>query len=730
MRSETKLLLFVGAILLAVVGLVSISVYNPSEPGKVEDEKVKKFGSYGELKGFLKKNAEESEFGYGRVTQFEASAGEAFGKTAGAAQSSGGARADEYSRTNIQVAGVDEPDIVKNDGKYIYTLTGNNVVIVDAFPASNMKILSEIKINGSAHDIFINEDKLIVFADRQEKLKKTNSVEGADEESVVYNVGERIGMAIPSRASKKMTAVYIYDISNRANPKIENEILIDGGYQHSRMIGDYVYVISSQYVYGKDPILPVYRINGIEKEIAIDSVYYFDFYDDIYSFNIIGAISVINGEFSNRVYLTGSTRTLYVSENNIYLTGLKRISGREYAEKSIREIIVPLLPDEEKNKVLSVLDSDKSINEKMEEANGIVIKYSDSLSGDEKAEFDEKLMKVLRDFDRAIRKDSEMTVIHKIGIDKLDIDYEGKGEVPGNVLNQFSMDEYNRYFRIATTVGEVWEGDSVNNVYVLDENMNVVGKLEDLAPGERIYSARFIGDRAYLVTFKKVDPFYVIDLSDVDNPSVLGYLKIPGYSDYLHPYDEDHIIGIGKEAIDASEDEVSGRGLDFAWFQGLKIAIFDVSDVNNPKEKAKIVVGDRGTDSYALYDHKAFLFDKKRNLLVMPIKLAEIREEYEGKKLPASTYGEAVWHGAYVFDIREDSIAVKGKISHFDSFDDTQRRYFGYYGSESIQRSLYIDNVLYTISQKKIKANGLDNLREVGKVDLPFKGKDYGTAIK
>jgi uncharacterized secreted protein with C-terminal beta-propeller domain len=276
----------------------------------------------------------------------------------------------------------------------------------------------------------------------------------------------------------------------------------------------------------------------------------------------------------------------------------------------------------------------------------------------------------------------ERTVIHKISLRSGEIGYEGQGEVPGYVLNQFSMDEYRGCFRIATTTG--WYG--ANHLYVLNEDLNIIGRLENLAPGERIYSARFMGERAYLVTFKKVDPLFVIDLEDPRNPRVLGKLKIPGYSDYLHPYDETHLIGIGKDTLDAG---------DFAWFQGVKIALFDVSDPENPKEISKIVIGERGTESYALEDHRAFLFSRERSLLVIPI-------------------GRYSHQDAHVFHVSlENGIVLRGTISHDDSASST----WGY-SSYSVKRSLYIDDVLYTISEGLVKLNSLTDLGEINSVKL------------
>jgi uncharacterized secreted protein with C-terminal beta-propeller domain len=318
-----------------------------------------------------------------------------------------------------------------------------------------------------------------------------------------------------------------------------------------------------------------------------------------------------------------------------------------------------------------------------------------------------------------LAKEMEKTIIHKIAIDNGEIEYKANGEVPGHILNQFSMDEYNGYFRIATTSGNFWEGKSVNNVYILNDNLEIVGELEDVASGEKIYSVRFIAGRGYMITFKKIDPLFVIDLTDPQNPKLLGELEIPGYSDYLHPYDENHIIGIGKEAVPASEEEIRNRNLNFAWYQGIKISLFDVTDVENPKEISKFNIGDRGTDSPVLTDHKAFLFSKQKNLLVIPIQLAEIDESKYPRGVQPNTYGDYVWQGTYVLNVDLDNgFTLKGKITHTDP-EVFEHEYYYDYGSQ-IQRSLYIDDILYTVSNKMVKANSLEDLSEISRIELPF----------
>jgi uncharacterized secreted protein with C-terminal beta-propeller domain len=311
----------------------------------------------------------------------------------------------------------------------------------------------------------------------------------------------------------------------------------------------------------------------------------------------------------------------------------------------------------------------------------------------------------------------ENTTIHKIQVNNGEISYISKVSVPGRILNQFSMDEHNNFFRIATTVGSSWDqtNKSKNNIYILNENLEQISSIEGIAEGEQIYSSRFMGDKAYLVTFRNTDPLFTIDLSDPYNPRILGYLKIPGYSNYLHPYDDTHIIGIGKDTIESDNP-------DFAWYQGLKIAIFNVSDFENPKEIDNITIGDRGTDSPALYDHKAFLFDKDKELLVIPVSLCEINEETKNQynEYPGSEYGEFTFQGAYVFKINLEGIEYRGNITHVSDDEKQENQYWYYWDQASsyISRSLFIEDNLYTISEKMVKINSLDDLTELKAIEL------------
>src|SRR5260370_7391552 len=189
------------------------------------------------------------------------------------------------------------------------------------------------------------------------------------------------------------------------------------------------------------------------------------------------------------------------------------------------------------------------------------------------------------------------------------------------------MDENGGYFRVVTSNYDF--GGSQTNLYVLNLAMNRVGKLEGLSPGETFYAARFMGDRAYLVTFKRLDPLFVVDLQNPSNPSLLGQLNVTGVSDYLQPYDSGHLIGIGKSAIDVAWENA-------ALFQGLKLSLFDVSNPSSPTDMSDFTVGDRGTDSPALTDQKAFLFAQTLNRLALPAKVfGRLPETPPSPDLPA-----------------------------------------------------------------------------------------------
>ncbi|MBN2042770.1 MAG: beta-propeller domain-containing protein [Candidatus Aenigmarchaeota archaeon] len=700
---------FLGPVaLLAVMILVGAGVIVALNPA-IEiagAEGVKKFSSCSELRDFLQANAGESGyFGYGMDTGVMRNVGapQAMPTMAEAGDSAGkAAGSDEFSTTNIQVEGVDEADIVKNDGKYLYIVSKSRVYIVDAYPAEDSKIVSEIEFSGSPSEIFINGDKLVVFTSGYGRFY----AEPAPMMDVVTKIA-------PEYDGWSGSTVYVYDVSDRSSPSLTRNITLEGNYYDSRMIGDYVYVISQKYVNTwSDPGIPRILSAGLERPLCgCADVYYFDVPDTSYQFTTITSLSVEDDSMEpvSKVFLLGYSQNLYVSQKNIYITYDKRMGQTEMIKRLFNEVLIPNLPPDLSVQVSAIWNSDKSDSDKMNDISMLMMDYVDKLGPEAGAAFMENIQNKYEEFSLKIAKEMERSAVHKISISDGMIEYAAGGSFPGRILNQFSMDEYEGYFRVATTTSQVSRsgGGSANHVYVLDGNLQIVGKVEDLAQGEQIYSARFMGDRGYMVTFQKIDPLFVLDLSDPYNPRVLGKLKIPGYSDYLHPYDENHIIGIGKETVEAEQGN-------FAWYQGVKMAIFDVSDVENPKELHKVVIGDRGTSSPALYDHKAFLFSREKNLLVIPISLYEISDE-DKEKGRDNTYGRYTFQGAYVYDITlEDGFVPKGRITHQeDKPEDEEDEYYYSNWEKEIMRSMYIDNVLYTLSMSMLKMNNLSDLSEI-----------------
>jgi inhibitor of cysteine peptidase len=297
------------------------------------------------------------------------------------------------------------------------------------------------------------------------------------------------------------------------------------------------------------------------------------------------------------------------------------------------------------------------------------------------------------------------TDIHKFTINGMKVSHHSSAMVQGMVLNQFSMDEHDGFFRLVTTKGYAWDESkpSSNQLYILDGNLKMAGKIEGLARGERIYSARFMGERIYMVTFKETDPLFVIETSDPKNPQVLGELKIPGFSNYLHPYDENHIIGFGQDTKIIAEKSGGTRILT----DGVKISMFDVSDMANPKEKFTEIIGGRGTYSPLNHDHKALLFNKKKNLFAFPITVYQNSDKNEYEQI-------FEYQGAYIYNVDPASgFKLKSKITHIKGQKPVYEEY-----DSSIQRLLYIGNTLYALSPGKITSHDLKTNAKLGELEL------------
>lgn len=690
-----------------------------------KQSKIKKFESLDDFAAFLEEAADRMpsyNFGGRGMEMTESFALEAdFGvptvKTLAMPEGMGaGSASDDFSKTNVQVEGVDESDIIKTDGKYVYAVVKNDLYISDAYPAEDAEVLSKIEFKSRPQNIYINDDYLVIF--------------GAN--NVIYNTDFYRGF----RRRGNYTFFKIFDISDRKNPKQVRDLDFEGNYSNSRMIGDYVYFVTNNYGYyfvPGEPIVPRILEDGEEisnkcgAEIArciIPNIYYFDIPYESYNLTQVVAVNVKkpDSDINSDIYTLSGNQNMYVSLSNIYITYTKHISEYQLRMEALRELVFPKLSLKNQERIKEIEDTKDYIlseSEKMPKIFRIVERYTMSLTDEEQENLENDLEKTMIEKYKDISKELEKTVIHKIAINKGELEYKTFGEVTGHVLNQFSMDERDNYFRIATTKSQTWsqymdeeERESYNNLYVLNDDLKVVGALENLAAGERIYSVRFMQGRAYMVTFKQIDPLFVIDLTNPKDPKVLGELKIPGFSNYLHPYDDQYLIGIGK---DTKESEWGG-----VTTKGLKLSLFDVSDVANPKEVDVYMMGDQGSDSIALHDHKAFLFSKEKNLLSIPVTIRE--------RINERSWGKLTFSGAAVFHIDENGFELKGKIDHSDGGKESNSDYFwGYqYYDNNVLRSLYIDDVLYTFSSRYLKMNDLEDLKLVKKLELKKekKGED------
>ena len=685
---------FIGTILvLSIFFLVACETTPPEfEPGTYTEPEIfepdikitaKNFNSIAEFNDFVKKNTESREvIAYGAGVMRTA-VSEIAVETAVEAPKAVAVdeQALDYSETNIQVEGVDEADIIKTDGNYIYTVSGKTLFIIKAYPGEDAEIVSILKFDNNPTSLFVNDNYLAVFGNY-------HNLDFFKEIDFIPRQG--------------MTYFNIYDISDKKDPELVKEYKFEGNYFQARMINDYVYFVTTTWPeFRRIHPTPVIIEETVVKTIPVRDIYYYPIPYQSAQFANVHAIKITSPDQdinSITVAVEGS-QNMYMSHENIYITYTQYINEWDLQREIIVELIEPLLTDSDKDLIEKIKQTDNDVLSQREKENKIfqiIQSYIEYMDQDEQEEFQDKVEELLQEKLEEYEY-MEFTLIHKISVDEGDITIAADGKIPGHIINQFSMDEYDNVFRIATTISARWSTfdksrtESTNNVFTLDQDLDVMDKLMDLAESESIYSTRFIGDRLYMVTFRQIDPFFVIDLSNPNNIKELGKLKIPGFSRYLHPYDKDTIIGIGRETTE------TGRT------QGLKISLFDVSDVANPEEIAKFVTKERYAQSIAEYEHKAFLFSKEKNLLVIPAYSQEYRFG------PEESSGES-YNGAMVFKITKDDIELRGIIDHSMASGK-------YYGS-AVERSLYIEELLYTKSPTLLRINKIENLEKVKNIEL------------
>ncbi len=445
----------------------------------------------------------------------------------------------DYSTTNLQMEGVDESDIAKIDGSYIYTVEDKYIVITDIRDGKLEEVTRFLPKDCGAADrvmeIYVDGDQLILVVQGYETSLGESSKAGSDKEnSDKESPDEEIAVSDASEDSafcykmngKSTTQIQVYSIVDRRNPEFEGRLIQDGYYNTSRKIGDVVYLFT-QYHMTSDVV------GYVEKEYT-------------------SVIPKVNGE--------------KVAAGEIYLPESSGESG----------ILVSSL---DVNKPDKVLDSKLVIS-------GYAQTY---ISKDALYLYEE-------DYDGAM-----ITNIAKFALDEGRISGVAATAVRGYVRDTFAINASDGYLRVLTT--DYSTEDEVNALYILDENLKLTGQLTGIAPGEEIYAARFMGNTGYFVTYRNTDPLFTVDLSDPAKPEIIGELKVTGFSEYLHFWDDTHLLGIGYES-----DEKTGN------IENIKISMFNIENPGEVIEEAKLVLKDVDY-SEALYDYKSVIISKDKNLI-------------------------------------------------------------------------------------------------------------------
>ncbi len=635
-----------------------------------------------------------------------------------------------FSETNIQVAGVDESEIVKTDGKRVYYFNqkDNRVYIAQVTPAKDMKILRSIVIpqNWSSPELYIQWKKLVIIATK-------------------YHQYGMYDYAWFDWSQK--TVVAVYDTTDIKNLKIDRYFQVDGSILQSRKVGQYLYTLSvNNFHFPYAYYGPMVKwVGGMETQSVPNDAMIKKFSAD----------SSLPKKLEIR-------KTSNVAEQNFISKSKKLPYNLVNSDTTSCDAVEYILPDEATMDkfnfspsfvVLSMIDLEDS-------SKPTVTKV---LFGDV-SEIHMGLDKVTNTSDLFITsslyssapfscpvgaycampyfRSTQNTLIHKMTISGLTAKYADSAIIPGTPINQYAMDEdVNGNFRVVT---RNWEDVSTTNLYILDKNLKVSGKIEGIAPKENFQAARFLWDKLYLVTFEQIDPLFVIDLSDTKNPKILWELKIPGYSTYLHPYDATHLIGIGYDTKD------NGHGGTIN--AGLKVDLYDISDLKNPKQQYSLTLGDNGSSSEALTNPRMFTWYPGKKLLLIPATLFQSANDPQnywrhinawqgtiGIKIDVKT---GIQEDARVTHIDRGDLEVKRQkdcaqykvtekpvckklltgeeycppvntwVPEYCYADSSINEYFANqiwgWNDNFIIRNLYVGDTLYTLSNTYIRASSLD----------------------
>ena len=573
---------------------------------------------------------------------------------------------DDYSKTNTQVENVDEADIIKTDGKYVYSLSKESIVITNVENLSKPEVVATVAIEDES---YIPED-LILYND------------------YLIAIGTKSTTSYSSR-STSTTGVFVYDMKDKKNIYAVKEFEIAGSYNTCRVANGKFSIIINSVISNKYSKLEEsdlnlsYLENSSKKNIDLSNVKYINDGKRVRNTTdiMVTDLDDITKDVNVYKYLF-DMENAYVSENSIYITDYQ-YKSKSNTEISPWGIFGP--------KGLFALPE------------MVINSYVSSTYG----------------------TGEYKTTIYKFNMKDDKLEFVNKVSTEGQILNQYSMDEKDGNLRIALNSSK--KGDNQGTrIEVYDQNLKLIGKSVAVEPDEKMYASRFIGDKAYLVTYKNMDPLFVVDLKDPTSPKFLGKLNISGYSTYLHPYDENHLIGIGMETETKTLRNASGRVTSTrTTITGMKIALFDISNFNNPKVVSTVKIGDSGTSSASLTNPKAMLFDLEHKLIAIPVTnipmdltggenddISSLTSQYITSY--QKTYKQKdLKEGYAVFSIdAEEGIKQRAIITHNFQIN------YSSYNNSSCMRGVRIGDYLITVSAIGMQVNDLATLSSISELDF------------
>lgn len=559
----------------------------------------------------------------------------------------------DYSRTNVQETGVDEADTVKTDGRHLFVAGESCVYIVDTAFDGDMRQISRVDVDGFVDSLYLSSGALIILYRPTDGNGGNGGNWPGEDDADARAIDIGMPYWIPAGAR---FGVLISDISDPQNPRTLNDIQADGDLAASRLINGRLHLVSR--FFPEIPTLDIWY-DGSETDRS-----------DTANANAEKLSSLTLDEFIPAYEARGES-------------GVITNKGRLVATQ---DFIRPEIPGGGTTVVITTIDLENPAGD-FASVGFIADVHHVYASVDALYLVSSVYSDDFETPDADIR-----TRIYQFSLSGATAEYIAVGSVRGRILNQFSLGEYNDVLRIATGTGNTWDGSAENHVFCLEKqnaDLEIIGRLEGLATGERLYASRFIGDKGFLVTFVEVDPLFTLDLSDPRNPAVAGELKVPGVSTYLHPIGDHLLLTVGKDAV------LDG---DSVYYQGVQLSLFDIGDFSHPRLIDTRKIGDRGTESEALSNHKALTFLPADNLLALPVTLHEHLSPPPGPW----EYGTRTFDGVYVFQVTGDDLfAYKGRIDLISkSYDDFSR--------PGWMRGLFIGPDIYAISPDIIKTTVWD----------------------